>query len=105
MRQIGLGLLAAAFLVGCASYPQPRVPPPVVSGGAPPSAAHAPQRPPRAPPVAEVRNAPASGDVVQAGREYIKALFDADDATATLYQPGFGPALRKEEDKYVLLDL
>jgi hypothetical protein len=43
--------------------------------------------------------------VVQAGQEYVRALFTADDATAMLYQPGFGPALRKEEDKYQLLDV
>jgi hypothetical protein len=47
----------------------------------------------------------AEGDVVAAGEAYVRALYAADDETAALYQPGYGPVLRKTEDEYELLDL
>jgi len=77
-------------------------PPPMVAGGAAPAAA---QRAPRPTPAPERAMAPAAGDVVAAAQAYVQALYDGDDATATLYQPGFGPKLHETEDGYTLLGL
>jgi hypothetical protein len=74
----------------------------MVAGAAPASAGATGPRAVRATPVAEQRAAVASGDVSDAAVAYVGALYAADDGTATLYQPGFGPQLRKEEDKYEL---
>lgn len=94
-----LGMLGAA----CASQPQPRVPaPPMLAGGA---AAAQPTRAPRPTPGPEVQRAIPQGDVVAAGEAFVTALYAADDATAATYQPGFGELLRKDEDRYELLDM
>jgi hypothetical protein len=74
----------------------------MIAGGAAPAAA---QRPPRPTPAPERAIVPAQGDVVEAAQAYVQALYDADDATAALYQPGFGPKLRENEDTYELLGL
>ena len=89
-----------ALLAGCASNPKPRVAPPPL-----PAAQPAPARPARATPGPEARAVVASTDVVEAGRAYLTALYQADDATAALCQPGFGQHLRRDEDRYELEDL
>lgn len=101
-----LGLLGVALLAattGC--WPQPRVPAaPMVqspSGASAPAAA----RTPRPTPPPEVRERLASGDVVEAAREYVTALYTGDDATAALYRSGYTELLRKDENELILEDL
>jgi hypothetical protein len=74
----------------------------MVAGAAAPVAA---QRPPRATPPPSQAMVPAQGDVVEAAEAYVQALYAADDATAAVYQPGFGPKLRQDEDTYQLVDI
>jgi hypothetical protein len=98
-----VGIAALALGAACAAAPQPRVPgPPIVAGGAPAAAAQRPARPTPAPDRAILL---AEGDVVEAAQAFVQALYDGDDATATAYQPGFGPKLRENEDTYTLVSL
>ena len=99
-----LALVGCALLVGCAG-PGKQFnpgPPPAVGGIA---EASGPQRAPRPAPQPEQILAVAENDVVAAGESFVRALFAADDAAAGIYQPGFGPKLREQEDAYELLSV
>jgi hypothetical protein len=96
-----VGLAALVLGAGCAP-PQPKVPgPPMVAGG---QAAVA-QRPARPTPAPDRAIMLAEGDVVEAAQVFVQALYQADDATAMAYQPGFGPKLRENEDTYTLISM
>jgi hypothetical protein len=98
-----VGLAALVLGAACAAPPQPKVPgPPIVAGGAPAAVAQRPARPTPAPDRAIML---AEGDVVEAAQVFVQALYDADDATAIAYQPGFGPKLRENEDSYALVSM
>lgn len=97
---LGLGLLASALVAACS--PQPRVPAPPMVQNAPSAPQAQGQRAPRPTPGAEARQAVAQADVVQAGREYVAALYAADDSAAAQYRSGFTDLLRKDENDLVL---
>jgi len=53
-------------------------------------------------PLPQQVQAVAETDTVTAGETFVRALYAGDDDTASLYQPGFGPVLRKTEDEHEL---
>jgi hypothetical protein len=96
-----LGLTVAAACSGPERIRNPG--PPVIPGGVANAAPQARAPIPTPPP--ERALAVAEDDVVAAGEAYVRALYAADDETAALYQPGYGPVLRKTEDEYELLSV
>lgn len=80
-----------------------RVPPrPVTTEGSAPAPGPNAGSAARPTPLPQQVQAVAETDVVAAGEAFVRALYAGDDDTASAYQPGFGPFLRKTEDEHEL---
>ena len=98
-----VAIVAVLAVMTMTTKTEARVPPrPVSAQGAAPAPGGNAGSAARPTPLPHQVQAVAETDTVAAGEAFVRALYAGDDDTASVYQPGFGPFLRKTEDEHDL---